>query len=180
MFLYSNGMVMDAFHMAREAHYGQGRKYTREPFIVHPVTVALKVMEVCDHPVVIAAALLHDVVEDTDITIDTIYREFGERVAKLVWAVTNKSTRDEFRDVVLTRRQKFDLNLEFLSLAPPDAQTIKYADMLDNVSGIVANDPKFAKVYVPEKIMVISKLRDGNPVLRAELEDYLALVALQI
>jgi len=176
MFLYSDSMVTDAFSMANEAHAGQRRKYTGEPFIAHPVRVAIKVMSVCNDPTVIAAALLHDVVEDTDVTIDRVMHEFGAGVARLVAAVTNVVENDGS----VPRRVKFATNLKHLAAAPSDAQTIKFADMLDNVPSIVLHDSKFASVYIPEKIMVLGILKEGDPTLRAELEGYLARLVMEL
>ena len=80
--------ILRAYTMAREAHAGTRRK-SGEPYIFHPLAVALiAVKEVGLGPTAVIAALLHDVVEDTDITIDELRMVFGERVAKIVDGVT--------------------------------------------------------------------------------------------
>ena len=80
--------ILRAYTMAREAHAGTRRK-SGEPYIFHPLAVALiAVEEVGLGPTAVIAALLHDVVEDTDITIDELRMVFGERVAKIVDGVT--------------------------------------------------------------------------------------------
>ena len=80
--------ILRAHTMAREAHAGTRRK-SGEPYIFHPLAVALiAVKEVGLGPTAVIAALLHDVVEDTDITLDELRLVFGDRVAKIVDGVT--------------------------------------------------------------------------------------------
>ncbi len=84
--------IRAAFELAREAHAMQKRK-TGEPYIIHPVAVATIVameLKLGANPVI--AAFLHDVVEDTDYTIDDIRQRFGDDVAFLVSVVTKKNT----------------------------------------------------------------------------------------
>src|SRR5688572_2066454 len=78
---------------AERAHaaIGQRRKYTGEPYIVHPIAVAELVRSVPHTPEMIAAALLHDVVEDTPVTLAQIEAEFGPVVADLVDWLTDVS-----------------------------------------------------------------------------------------
>jgi len=70
---------------------GQDRKYSKVPYIVHPINVMQIVRSVTDDEAMLIAAILHDVVEDTAITIDEIYSEFGERVGDLVDDLTDVS-----------------------------------------------------------------------------------------
>ena len=80
--------ILRAYTMAREAHAGTRRK-SGEPYIFHPLAVALiAVKEVGLGPTAVMAALLHDVVEDTEITIDELRMVFGDRVAEIVDGVT--------------------------------------------------------------------------------------------
>lgn len=84
--------IQEAYELAREAHAEQKRK-TGEPYIIHPIAVATIVAEELKlgaNPVI--AAFLHDVVEDTDYTMDDIRQRFGDDVAFLVNVVTKKST----------------------------------------------------------------------------------------
>jgi len=84
--------IQEAFELAREAHADQKRK-SGEPYIIHPIAVATIVAEELKlgaNPVI--AAFLHDVVEDTDYTMDDIRQRFGDDVAFLVSVVTKKST----------------------------------------------------------------------------------------
>ena len=80
--------IQRAFAMARSAHDGTRRK-SGEPYIFHPLAVArIAVCEVGLGPIAVVCALLHDVVEDTDITLDVIRAVFGERVARIVDGLT--------------------------------------------------------------------------------------------
>ncbi|MBP5677652.1 MAG: bifunctional (p)ppGpp synthetase/guanosine-3',5'-bis(diphosphate) 3'-pyrophosphohydrolase [Bacteroidales bacterium] len=80
--------ILRAFQMAKTAHAGTRRK-SGEPYIFHPLAVALiAVKEVGLGPIAVVSALLHDVVEDTDITLDELRMVFGERVARIVDGVT--------------------------------------------------------------------------------------------
>lgn len=88
-----NELEARAHAFATDAHgdIDQRRKYTGEPYIVHPIAVAELVRSVPHTPEMIAAALLHDVVEDTPVTIEGIETEFGARVAELVGWLTDVS-----------------------------------------------------------------------------------------
>ena len=80
--------ILRAYQMAKKAHAGTRRK-SGEPYIFHPLAVALiAVKEVGLGPTAVICALLHDVVEDTDITVDELRVVFGDRVAKIVDGVT--------------------------------------------------------------------------------------------
>ena len=73
--------IFRAFQMAKKAHAGTRRK-SGEPYIFHPLAVALiAVKEVGLGPIAVIAALLHDVVEDTEITLEELRMVFGDRVA---------------------------------------------------------------------------------------------------
>ena len=86
--------IRDAFELARAAHAPQKRK-TGEPYILHPIAVALiAAEELCLGTNPVIAAFLHDVVEDTDYTIDDIRERFGDDVAFLVSVVTKQKKRN--------------------------------------------------------------------------------------
>lgn len=173
MFAYPNSMVQDAYYFAMEAHSNQKRKYTGEPYIVHPVRVARSVIDVTDDPVVIAAALLHDVVEDTHYTIEDIAREFGSNVARIVADLTDPVVYG------LNRATKIEAKLTHLKYARPDSQTVKLADIIDNVPSIAENDPTFAPLYIDEKVRALPLLRQGHPVLVGKAEMILASLLLR-
>jgi GTP pyrophosphokinase len=80
-------LVERAYRLAEQAHKGQSRA-SGEPYISHCLSVAAILSELCVPPAVIAAGLLHDTVEDTDVTLDDIQRDFGDEIALLVDGVS--------------------------------------------------------------------------------------------
>lgn len=148
----------DRFAETAHAAVGQLRKYTGEPYIGHPRAVASLVLTVTDDDAVLAAALLHDTVEDTETTLADIEREFGSDVALLVENLTDVS-RPEHGN----RRIRKEIDRQHTARADPRAKTIKLADLIDNTRSIVANDPEFARVYLAEKARLLEVLSDGHP-----------------
>lgn len=83
-------LLQRAYRFAAKAHKGQ-KRVSGEPYINHCLAVAIILAELHVPPVVVAAGLLHDTVEDTEVTLDDIHQEFGDEVAKLVDGVTKLS-----------------------------------------------------------------------------------------
>ncbi len=150
-------IIERAMDFAEEHHRGQKRKYTGEPYIVHPFAVAGLVRSVTSREDVIAAALLHDTVEDTFATLEDVEYNFGPGVTFLVEMVTDVSRPG---DGNRTKRKQMDL--EHIARACPAAKTIKLADLIDNTKSIVAYDPKFAAIYLEEKRRLLEVLREGD------------------
>jgi (p)ppGpp synthase/HD superfamily hydrolase len=150
-------IVVKAEQLARAAHQGQFRKYTGEPYIVHPEAVANIVATVTDDPVMLAAAWLHDVVEDTNVTIDMIEAGFGPEIASVVSDVTNITKKSDGN-----RQYRKGMEKQHLAGASPKAKTVKLADILHNVPDIIKNDPGFARTYVAEKQAVLEVLVGGD------------------
>jgi (p)ppGpp synthase/HD superfamily hydrolase len=153
-------LVQKAKDFATLAHEGQVRKYTGAPYIVHPIEV-MKIVQTINHDdIMLAGALLHDVVEDTDCTLDDIRAEFGEDVASLVADLTDVSKLEDGNRE--TRKAK---DREHSAEASPSAQTVKLADLISNSLDIVKHDPSFAKVYMVEKFLLLGVLTHGDPIL---------------
>lgn len=144
---------------ATKAHAsaGQRRKYTDEPYIVHPTAVVELVRSVSDNEEMLAAAWLHDTVEDTPGTLGDIEARFGKRVASLVGMLTNSGDR-----AGQNRTARKVAHFRHTADASADAQTIKLADIIDNTRSIVQFDPHFARVYLIEKRVQIALLTEGN------------------
>ncbi|KTG17681.1 MULTISPECIES: HD domain-containing protein [unclassified Guyparkeria] len=160
-------VVRDALNLAIAAHEGQVRRYTGEPFVLHPVAVAHLVAAYERDPLVLAAALLHDVVEDTEVTAADLASRFPASVVRMVLSLTNPSRPD---DGDRTARKAIDH--AHVAQADPRAQTIKYADVYLNVQSIARHDPDFAKrVYLPQKASLIRRLSRGHPVLRRRVRE---------
>lgn len=160
---------------ADKAHGDQTRKYTPERYIVHPV----RVMKICSKYTsdisILAAAILHDVLEDTPVTADEIRNFLGgvmdeaqvERTLKLVVELTDEFVKSKYPS--MNRRARKAKELERLEQTSADAQTIKYADIIDNCREIVAHDADFARVFVFECRTILKKLTKGNPDLLQEV-----------
>ena len=153
-------LVQQAFAFAKAAHeaVGQVRKYTGEPYIVHPVEVARIVQTVPHTEATLAAALLHDTVEDTGVTMDEIRQLFGHEVADLVEMLTDVSVPTDGNRAV---RKAIDRG--HTARASAAGKTIKLADLISNTQSIVANDPGFARIYLGEKASLMDVLREGDP-----------------
>ena len=147
-------LVRTAFDFARTAHAGQKRK-SGDPFIEHPVSVAEVLASYGLDDVTIAAALLHDVVEDTEISLDDIREEFGEAVAHLIDGVTKL---ERIRFDTKAEQQAATIRKMVIAMAK-DVRVlfIKLADRLHNVKTIdfMSDDAKLRiaretlEVYAP-------------------------------
>lgn len=147
-------LLADARHSAN----GDLRKFTADPYIAHPAAVAELIRTVPHTDEMLAACWVHDLVEHGCASLDEIEQELGSEVRTLVEMLTPVSRpSDGPRD----RRKQIDRT--YLSQASPDAMTIKAADIIDNVGSVVQRDPKFARVYVPEKQLDLAVLVDAEP-----------------
>ncbi|MDE1188668.1 MAG: HD domain-containing protein [Pantoea sp.] len=153
---------------ATQAHAaaGQRRKYTDEPYIVHPAAVAELVRSVTDDEAMLAAAWLHDTVEDTPSTLQDIESHFGPRVAELVDMLT-----DSAQPQAKNRAARKLAHFRHTAQASPEAQTIKLADIIDNTRAIVQFDADFARVYLVEKQVQIQLLNEGDKRLWQQAEN---------
>lgn len=153
--------IRHALHFARLAHHGQKRDYTGEPYIHHPIQVATIVSNVGGTEEMVMAALLHDVLEDTDKTLTEIRQFFGHEVGEMVEWLT-----DEDPGEGVNRSTRKAQNNARLGRASGSVHTIKLADILSNTQDIVATAPELAPIYLPEKLAQIDYLSRGNLYLR--------------
>lgn len=167
--------MLDALNIikdfAQRAHNGQVRKYTNEPYIIHPI----RVMEMCrpytENIAVLAAALLHDVLEDTavnrealgDFLLSELSYPMASATLNIVEELTDIYTKSNFPD--LNRKTRKLKEMQRLTLTSADAQTIKYADIIDNAE-ITTQDPDFATIYLRECKQLLENMTKGNPELR--------------
>ena len=156
------------FATAAHAAVGQVRKYTFEPYIVHPAEVAKIVRDAGGSEAMVAAAWLHDTVEDTGVTIETIRAEFGTEVAELVGWLTDVS-RPEHGN----RAHRKALDRAHSAAAPAEAQTVKLADLIANTRSIMAHDEAFAKTYLEEKRLLLAVMTKGDATLMAEARKFI-------
>jgi hypothetical protein len=115
--------------------------------------MAALLAEVIDDPAVIAAAWLHDTVEDTEATLEDIRNEFGDHVARLVGELTDVSKPSDGNRAV---RKAIDR--AHLAGASPEAKSVKLADLIDNCRG-------FCRIYLGEMAALLGVLGDGDPLL---------------
>ncbi len=108
----------------------------------------------------IAAALLHDTVEDTEVTLEMIEEYFGSRGALFVENLTDISRLDQGN-----RDERKKIDLEHTSRATAEAKTVKLADLIHNASSITQYDSKFSKIYMNEKRELLKVLKEGNKTL---------------
>lgn len=142
-------------------HGDQERKYDAEPYVNHLERVADRCPGSC-----FEVAICHDLLEDTECTPDVLYGKlleigYGKGSARrIVVDVMEVSNDFESSSSDLDRRTRKDLEAERLSRTSGTVQTVKCADIEDNLTDIVQHDPGFARKYVPEKIRLLHRL-DG-------------------
>ncbi|MFL6307556.1 MAG: RelA/SpoT family protein [Candidatus Sulfotelmatobacter sp.] len=163
-------IVKKAYDFSLKHHEGQSRA-SGEPYLVHPLEVALVLAEMKMDPVAIAAGLLHDSVEDTSVTIVDIRKEFGEQVAHIVEGVT-KISKIEFA----TREEQQAENIRKMMLAMVDdirVVLIKLADRLHNMRTLEHLDPERQHKIAEETLEIYAPIahRLGMGKIRGELED---------
>lgn len=118
-------MIQKAAEFAGRAHAGMMRKGSKIPYIYHPMEVALIVAQMTDDPEVIAAAYLHDVLEDTSVTPEELLAEFGSRVLGFVQA--------ESEDKSLTWRERKANTVAHLKQACREVKILTLGDKLSNM-----------------------------------------------
>lgn len=151
----------EAMVFARQVHKDQVRKYTGNPYADHlaevagvVATVAAQACEAVTVDEMLAVAWLHDCMEDQGVTFEGLSQRFGELVAQGVsWLsdleMGNRATRKR-------------LSCQRLAKAPGWVQTIKCADLISNTSSIVKHDPDFAKVYLREKLDLLTAMKKAD------------------
>ncbi|WP_154943694.1 HD domain-containing protein [Klebsiella grimontii] len=142
------------FAAGAHAGVGQKRKYTGEDYINHPVAVAEIVRRHGGTDEMIAAAMLHDTIEDTQVTFGHIFSLFGDRVAEMVDALSNKAGPEDG-----DRETRFFININALrERLDMQSRVIKLADLIHNTESITKHDQKFAAQYLAEKAFMLRAL----------------------
>lgn len=154
--------VLDkALLIAYHAHEGQLRKYSNEPYIIHPIGVAKHVKDFgLEDENALASAILHDVVEDTDVTLQEIEDECGPIVAHYVDCLSKptEGTKEEINQAYLVK----------LETAPFFVRIVKFMDIFHNYNDLAKIDPeRFAK-KIPVlkerlKVMNLEEVSFSNP-----------------
>ncbi|PJF25268.1 MAG: (p)ppGpp synthetase, partial [Phototrophicales bacterium] len=169
-------LVERAYHLAEQAHQGQTRK-TGEPYFTHCVAVAQILTEMRLDAEAIAAALLHDVAEDTPVTIDDLRAEFGDTVAVIVDGVTklknlpaapnDKRSRTADRSMEYIRKMALAMNDDVRVVL------VKLADRLHNMRTLDSMEPEKQRQIARETLDIFAPLanRLGIWQFKWELED---------
>src|SRR5437016_8582625 len=163
-------LVRKAYEFSQKNHSGQQRA-SGEPYLVHPLEVALVLAEMKMDSVAVAAGLLHDSVEDTSVTIVDIRKEFGQQVAPIVQGVTKISQID-----FSTPEEQPAENLRKMMLAMVDdvrVVLIKLADRLHNMRTLEHLPPDRQQKIAQETLDIYGPIahRLGMGKIRGELED---------
>ena len=128
--------IQKALNLAGKLHEGQTRKGDGLPYIVHPVAVAWIISDYSEDEDLIAAALLHDTIEDCDYNENQLKADFGPRVAEMVMGVTETNKEDPWQ-------KRKDDYLNHLQAASYEAKMICAADKLHNLQSMIAAIEKF-------------------------------------
>ena len=135
-------LIIKAATIAHNAHKGQFRKYGwKLPYIIHPIRVAgMTTIYYPKNAEMIAAAWLHDVLEDTQYS--TLKEDFGEKIYELVCELTNPS-----KGLTLPRHQRKTLDREHIKNISREAKIIKLIDRIDNLLDVVEGPKDFIELY---------------------------------
>ena len=122
-------LILKAAHFAAQKHRDQRRKDKHaSPYIIHPISVALEIAQTggVDDPEILAAALLHDTIEDTETTSEELKEQFGKQVCKYVLEVTD--------DKSLLKDERKEKQIEHAETLSKGAVLIKLGDKISNVT----------------------------------------------
>ncbi|PXF48536.1 Guanosine-3',5'-bis(diphosphate) 3'-pyrophosphohydrolase MESH1 [Gracilariopsis chorda] len=169
----SVALLVRAMDYSAEKHKDQRRKNSnKHPYINHPVRVARRLIDAEINDVsIIAAALLHDTVEDTDATKEEIKNLFGAEIASIVDEVSDDKT--------LPKEVRKQLQIQHAPSISPQAKAIKLADKLDNLTELLEKtpigwEPERVEQYFDWAKAVVDGLRGVNPALEQQLDEVFA------
>jgi (p)ppGpp synthase/HD superfamily hydrolase len=161
--MYFEGEYLKLVDKARiyafAAHHAIGhmRKYTGEPYVFHLREVADMVQLAGGTEEMVAAAYLHDILEDTEVPYNELWLEFGDTVANYVQWLSDATTLADGN-----RKTRKQIERDRYYHAPPEVQTIKLADLISNAGSICNADKKFAEIYMNEKRDLLPLLCHGD------------------
>jgi (p)ppGpp synthase/HD superfamily hydrolase len=173
-------LILDASRFSAVCHTSQKRKGERgEPYINHPLEVAYLLASVgkIDDAEILAAAILHDTVEDCGVTLDFLSERFGERISRIVAEVTD--------DKSLPKDERKRRQVEHAPHLSTEAKQLKLADKISNIRDITSSPPADWSVgrridYVDWGVSVVDGLRGVNPDLEAEFDSTVAAARAKI
>lgn len=167
---YDTTLIEKAYNLASEAH-GDQRRVSGVPYILHPTSVACILVDLGMDTESVTAALLHDVVEDTDVTLDDIIKEFGKEIAHLIDGVTKLK---KIPNVNREERQAENIRKMFIAMSD-DIRVIiiKLADRLHNLRTIECMREQKRRDIALETMEVFAPIahRLGIRAVKEEMED---------
>ena len=166
---------LDALRFAAEAHAGQTVPGTNLPYVIHPASVAMEVIAAlreepaCDQELAVRCALLHDVVEDTQATVEQLQATFGPGVASGVSALS--------KDKALPKERQMEDSLRRIREQPREVWMVKMADRITNLQPPPQHwSREKVSSYRDEATVILASLKDASRVLATRLaqkiEDY--------
>ena len=172
-------LIERAFLYAKKAHIGQ-KRHSGEDYIIHPLQIAISMIELNPDVSTIAAALLHDVVEDTEISLDDIRQEFGVEIAHLVEGVTKISS-IAIKNKALSEQVIGDFSAQIENYrklisrmaGDPRVMIIKLFDRLHNTKTLTWLPKNRQKFYALETIMIYAPIAErlGMGQIKSQIED---------
>jgi GTP pyrophosphokinase len=144
-------MIDEAAELSREAHSGQERNFSGNPYHVHSTRVAALLRQNDASEEQIAAGYLHDTIEDTDVEYEQLLEQFGKEVANIVLEMTNDGE-------MIDRFGKTDYMKRKLVSMSDEALTVKLADRYDNTSDLQATPESFRSRYAESTAAVLDYL----------------------
>ena len=147
-----------AFAIDAHTRIDHRRKYSQQPYTDHLASVARIVSSVSDDEEMIAAAWLHDVVEDTPATLYDVESAFGKEIALLVENLTDVSKPSDGN-----RAARKAIDRQHTATGSSRAKTVKLADLIDNLQDICKHDMRFAQTFLLEMGATLELLDTGNP-----------------
>ena len=164
-------VIDKAYKFAYEKHFGQ-KRLTGEEYIIHPLNVAYILTRISADYETLSAALLHDVVEDCNVSVDEIEKEFGHNIAVLVDGVTkiNKLNLSGTTEALINNQRKIIVGLS------EDVRVIiiKLADRLNNMQTLFVHSEKKQKATARETLDILTPIADrlGINSIKQDLEEY--------
>ena len=168
----ASALILRATKFAALKHRDQRRKdHASSPYIIHPVTVANELTQAgVTDPEVIAAALLHDTLEDTETTPEELTEQFGERVCSMVKELTD--------DKDLDKQLRKQLQIEHAPDLSTGAALVKICDKIANVTDVIHSPPPDWSIerrtqYLDWAAAVVAGCRTDNEQLKQQFSDLL-------
>lgn len=174
-------IILEAARFAKAKHFGVFRKHSNQPYIVHPARVAGVISYLPNSTEeMVAAAWLHDVVEDCDVSHHEIFIKFGHYVSNLVAELTNPSKLYPN----WPRRKRKALDLEHARAMHKEAKMIKMVDRIDNLLDYPLEIPEvkdFVRdLYLPESIKLYNAIKDADTWLGEQFGETLEKIKCQL